>query len=1138
VAFSFTIQYTHWGYEGALLMQPVEQNNRQTNLQLTGMTCAACANRIEKGLNKLEGVYAATVNFALEQASVTYDPAVVGLLQIERKIQELGYDTVKETVDFQIAGMTCAACAARIEKGLNKLPGITKANVNLALETAHVEFYASEVTIGDMIRKVDQLGYKAAVKKEMKDTGDQRKKALRAQKIKLFTSVVVCLPLLWAMVGHFSFTSWIWVPDLFMNPWFQLTVATPVQFIIGKQFYVGAFKALRNGSANMDVLVALGTSVAYFYSLFVTIQWALDDSLHAPEMYYETSSVLITLIVLGKLLEALAKGRSSEAIKRLMGLQAKTALVVRDGHEIHIPIEEVAVGDVMIVRPGEKIPVDGEVLEGFSSVDESMLTGESIPVEKRQGDSVFGATMNKNGILRMRATKVGKETALAQIIKVVEEAQGSKAPIQRIADVISGIFVPIVVAIAVITFLVWYLGVDSGNFQGALEKAIAVLVIACPCALGLATPTSIMVGSGRAAELGILFKGGEYLESAQKITTVVLDKTGTITKGKPELTDVIPANFIDVNELLSLVGAAEKNSEHPLAEAIVAGVLARKISFPQAEAFEAVPGYGIRAVVMGRELLVGTRRLMALSHVDIEEALKPMSRLEEEGKTVMLVSVNGRYAGLIAVADTVKETSKHAITRIQELGLEVVMVTGDNERTAKAIAKQVGIRKVLAEVLPEGKAAEVRKLQQQGHKVAMVGDGINDAPALAMADIGMAIGTGTDVAMEAADVTLMRGDLNSIPDAIIMSRKTMRNIRENLFWALGYNVIGIPIAAIGLLAPWVAGAAMALSSVSVVLNALDLQRVDVYEKTNKGGLWVKRILYILVLVTAIFLTHYFTKSYYVNKNADQLATQSNLAGHGHGNLSSSDTGSSHGHTTGNGLGSEASIKAEDVKAVWTIGDGHQPHANEDTMVRIAFQKEGKPIQQFDVNHEEKLHLIIVSKDLSFFNHIHPTYKGNGVFEITTQFPAGGDYKLIADFVPTGGSAMSKMNWTHVEGEAAKQQPIQPETNLTKVVDGKQVTLSFDNLAANQDLNLTFTIKDEKTNAPITNLQPFLGAVGHVVILSEDTEQYLHVHPTEERAAGPEAKFMTRFPKSGVYKIWGQFKHNDKVFTVPFVVNVP
>ncbi|WP_407946559.1 heavy metal translocating P-type ATPase [Paenibacillus alkaliterrae] len=723
--------------------------------------------------------------------------------------------------------MTCAACANRIEKGLNKLPGVTNATVNFAMETARVEYSPGEISIADMQNKVQQLGYKVNTKQENGNKGDHREKEIRHQKRILLISAILSLPLLWSMVGHFSFTSWIYTPDIFMNPWFQLILATPVQFYVGRQFYVGAYKALRGGSANMDVLVSLGTSAAYFYSLYLTIDWFAKGASthHGPSLYYETSAVLITLVIMGKLFESLAKGRTSEAIKSLMGLQAKTALVVREGQELTIPVDEVLVGDIVIVKPGEKIPVDGEVVEGSSSVDESMLTGESIPVEKKSGDAVIGATINKNGMLRIKALKVGKETALAQIIKVVEEAQGSKAPIQRVADVISGIFVPIVVGIAIAAFLVWYFFVTPGEFAEALEKAIAILVIACPCALGLATPTSIMAGSGRAAELGVLFKGGEHLEQTHKIDAIILDKTGTVTKGKPELTDVLTDN--DEMELLKLVGAAEKNSEHPLAEAIVAGIQERGVTLPGTEAFEAIPGFGIKAVVEGKELLIGTRRLMEKFDVDARLAYDKMSRLEETGKTAMLVAVDNRYAGIVAVADTVKETSKAAISRLKEMGIQVIMITGDNERTAKAIADQVGIDHVLAEVLPEGKAEEVKKLQAKGMKVAMVGDGINDAPALATADVGMAIGTGTDVAMEAADVTLMRGDLSSIPDAIYMSRKTMSNIKQNLFWALGYNTLGIPIAAIGLLAPWVAGAAMALSSVSVVLNALRLQRVRV-----------------------------------------------------------------------------------------------------------------------------------------------------------------------------------------------------------------------------------------------------------------------------------------------------------------------
>ncbi|WP_110933196.1 heavy metal translocating P-type ATPase [Paenibacillus bouchesdurhonensis] len=807
----------------------MEKAKNTTSLQITGMTCSACASRIEKGLGRLEGVQEANVNFALERATVTYDPQIIDVPKLEETVHKLGYDVAKEATDLQLHGMYCAACAVRIEKTIAKMPGVKSSSVNFALETARVEYNPGEVSLQDIQERVAKLGYEAVLKGEQSDPASYREQAIAQQKRKLLISAVLSLPLLWSMVSHFSFLSWIWLPDLFMNPWFQLILATPVQFYIGKQFYVGAYKALRNKSANMDVLIALGTSAAYFYSMYLTLEWitAGGSETHAPAMYYETSAVLITLVILGKLFEALAKGRTSEAIKSLMGLQAKTALVIRDNQEKTIPVEEVLRGDIIIVKPGEKIPVDGEVLEGSSSVDESMLTGESIPVEKKAGDSLIGATINKNGSLKMTATKVGKDTALAQIVKVVEEAQGSKAPIQRVADVISGIFVPIVVGIAVLCFFIWYFWASPGNFAHALEISIAILVIACPCALGLATPTSIMAGSGRAAEFGVLFKGGEHLETTHKVDTIILDKTGTVTKGKPELTDV-EADGMEEGELLRLIGTAERNSEHPLAEAIVSGIAGRGIELPDTTSFEAVPGYGIRAVVEGHDIIVGTRRLMAKYSIQIDErADHRMSELEQAGKTAMLAAVDGKYAGLVAVADTVKETSQEAISRLKDMGIQVIMMTGDNERTARAIADQVGIGDVLAEVLPEGKAEEVKKLQQQGRKVAMVGDGINDAPALAMADIGMAIGTGTDVAMEAADVTLMKGDLNSIPDAIYMSRRTMNNIRQNLFWALGYNSLGIPIAALGLLAPWIAGAAMALSSVSVVLNALRLQRMKI-----------------------------------------------------------------------------------------------------------------------------------------------------------------------------------------------------------------------------------------------------------------------------------------------------------------------
>lgn len=803
----------------------MSETNKETSFQITGMTCAACSNRVEKGLSKMVGVEQANVNLALEKATVVYDSSLVTLEDLYQKVEKLGYGVVLAMEELSITGMTCAACAVRIEKVLNKLDGVSNVVVNLALETATITYNPVVIGVNDFIQRIQKLGYEAVKKQDTAKEQDYREQVILKQKRKFIISAILSVPLLYTMVGHFSFTSFIYIPDFFMNPWFQFALATPVQFIIGWQFYIGAFKSLRNKSANMDVLVALGTSSAYFYSLYESIR-NIGHHSHDLHLYYETSAVLITLILLGKLFEAQAKGRSSEAIKKLMSLQAKMATVERNGKELQIPLEEVMVDDLLFVKPGEKIPVDGEIVDGHSAIDESMLTGESVPVDKSVGDMVIGATINKNGFLKMKATKVGTDTALAQIVKVVEQAQGSKAPIQRLADKISGVFVPIVVGIAIITFIITYFLIEPGNFAQALERTIAVLVIACPCALGLATPTSIMAGSGRAAEYGVLFKGGEHLEQTHKLNSIMLDKTGTVTNGKPVLTDVVVVNGWSEQDFLQLVASAEKSSEHPLAEAIVKGAEEKGVVVIEVQSFRAIPGYGIEAKVQEKVLFIGTRKLMATHDISIgERELQLMDYLEEQGKTAMLVAVNQSIAGIVAVADTIKKSSKQAIERLQKMGLEVWMITGDNERTAKAIAKEAGITHVIAEVLPEQKATEVKKLQQSGKVVGMVGDGINDAPALAVADIGMAVGTGTDIAMEAADITLMRGDLHAIADAITMSHFTVRNIKQNLFWALGYNTLGIPIAAIGLLAPWVAGAAMAFSSVSVVLNALRLQKI-------------------------------------------------------------------------------------------------------------------------------------------------------------------------------------------------------------------------------------------------------------------------------------------------------------------------
>ncbi|MGV2938588.1 heavy metal translocating P-type ATPase [Mesobacillus sp. LC4] len=793
----------------------------QMTVDITGMTCASCSTRIEKVLNKMDGVDA-TVNLAMENASVTYESEKIKPDDIFNKINDLGYGVRNEKMDLDVFGMTCAACSTRIEKVLNKMDGMEAATVNLATESASVEFNSAVLSAEKIISKIQDLGYDAKEKVQREAKAQQKEEEINAKKRKLFISILLSLPLLYTMIGHAPWDTGLPMPHLLMNPWFQLLLATPVQFWIGGQFYVGAYKSLKNKSANMDVLVALGTSAAYFYSLAEAIK-TIGNPSYMPHLYFETSAVLITLILVGKLFEALAKGRTTEAISKLLSLQAKEATVIRGGKEIKLPIEEVKVNDIILVKPGEKIPVDGKVVSGQSAVDEAMITGESIPVEKAAGDSLIGATINKNGTLTMTATKVGKDTALAGIIKVVEDAQGSKAPIQRVADQISGIFVPIVVAIAIVTFLVWYFVITPGDFASALETAIAVLVIACPCALGLATPTSIMVGTGKGAENGILFKGGEHLEATHKINAIVLDKTGTITKGKPSVTDL--EIFGDDEKVLQYLVSAEKASEHPLAEAIVEYGNSRNIEVISMDEFSAIPGHGIAATINGEKVFVGTRKLMSREGIEYSRYEDRLEKMETEGKTAMMIAIDNKVNGIVAVADTVKETAKTAIEELKSMGIEVYMLTGDNSRTAKAIAAQVGVENVIAEVLPEEKANHVKELQLKGKKVAMVGDGINDAPALALADIGIAIGTGTDVAIEAADVTILGGELTLIPKAISLSKKTMKNIRQNLFWALAYNSAGIPIAAIGLLAPWVAGAAMAFSSVSVVTNSLRLKRI-------------------------------------------------------------------------------------------------------------------------------------------------------------------------------------------------------------------------------------------------------------------------------------------------------------------------
>ena len=790
---------------------------KHVSLNISGMTCAACSNRIEKVLNRMDGVEA-NVNLTTEKASVDYQQDKTSLDDITNRIESIGYGVVYEKSDLDITGMTCAACSNRIEKVLNKTDGVKSATVNLTTENAMIEYNPGVIDERDIIDRIGNLGYGAEPKQSSEDKISRKDSELKKMKWKVIIASLLSLPLLVTMLDHLFGMS---LPAIFMNPWFQLAFATPVQFILGWQFYVGAYKNLKNFTANMDVLVVMGTTAAFGFSLYQTYLW-MTGAVEHPHLYFEASAIIITLILFGKYLETRAKSETTGAISKLLDMQAKEARVVRDGTEFMIPVEDVRVNDVLIVKPGEKFPLDGELVHGRTSVDESMLTGESIPVEKETGDSVIGATMNQNGTVNLKVTKTGKNTALAGIIKVVEEAQGNKAPIQRMADIISGYFVPIVIVIALVTFTVWYFFASPGNLEPALVAAISVLVIACPCALGLATPTSIMVGTGKGAENGILYKGGEHLEKTHQVDVVVLDKTGTITNGTPEVTD-----FSGDYAALQLLASAENGSEHPLASAITSYAKEKNIELSDAAEFAAIPGHGIRALIDGREVLVGTRKLMTKENINISSIEEDMQQFEYDGKTAMIVAVDGELRGTVAVLDTVKSTAKQAVEEMHEEGIEVIMLTGDNTRTAEAIGREVGIDAVIAEVLPEQKAEEIRKIQGSGKVVAMVGDGVNDAPALALADVGIAMGTGTEVAIEAADLTILGEDLTLIPRAINLSHKTIKNIKQNLFWAFAYNTLGIPIAALGFLAPWVAGAAMAFSSVSVVANALRLKRVKI-----------------------------------------------------------------------------------------------------------------------------------------------------------------------------------------------------------------------------------------------------------------------------------------------------------------------
>jgi len=862
-----------------MVQQSAAPMTRRLDFAIHGMSCASCVAAVERALAAVPGVQLAAVNLAAERGSVCYDPCLADPAAVIRAVADAGYAPAVERVTFPIGGISCASCVATIEDALRKTPGVVSATVNFATNAATVEFAPASATLADLRRAVREAGYEPLDSAEGTSLADYEKAAREREvqilKRKLITGILLAAPVVLGSMHH-----WFpWAPWPLRNFWVQLVLTTPVQFWVGAQFYRGAWAALKHKRSDMNTLIAVGTSAAYLYSLAMTIAPNFFRARGiTPAAHYETAAVIITLILLGRFLEAIARGRTSEAMKRLMGLQAKTARVVRGGEETDVPVDEVWIGDLVIVRPGEKVPVDGIVREGGSAVDESMLTGESIPAEKGPGDPVIGATLNKTGTFRFEATKVGKDTVLSQIIRLVEEAQGSKAPVQRLADYVASIFVPTVIGIAVLTFLAWWIFGPKPALLFAMLNFVAVLIIACPCALGLATPTAIMVGTGKGAELGILIRSGESLETAHRVRTVVLDKTGTLTKGEPEVTDIVPsADWLVLGaeteisraaaaqargpsldarvawhepknenktsgiarrawdaraaELLRLAASLERGSEHPLGAAIVRRAKDEGLALSDVRAFEAVPGRGVRGRVDGRVVLLGNAQFLAESGIEVGQLAAAAGEMAAQGKTPMCVVVDGQAVGLVAVADTLKESSARAVQALRRLGIAVVMITGDNRRTAAAIGKQAGIDRVLAEVLPDQKAEEIRRLQAEGAAVAMVGDGINDAPALAQADVGVAIGTGTDVAMEASDITLIRGDLMGVVAAIELSKRTMRTIKQNLFWAFVYNVLGIPVAAgvlypfFGtLLDPMFASAAMALSSVSVVSNSLRLRR--------------------------------------------------------------------------------------------------------------------------------------------------------------------------------------------------------------------------------------------------------------------------------------------------------------------------
>ena len=1114
---------------------------RNVTMPVIGMTCANCSAAIERNVRKLPGINVANVNLANEKLTVEFDSTLLNEQEIIEKVEKIGYGIAIGKAELPITGLSDNSDAVSLEKLLVKQNGVLTATVSLGTERVSLSYIPGMSSISELAAVIRKAGYDLVQVGESEQLEDVeakvRSQEIERQKRLLIIGLLLTIPLMtYSMSRDFGLIS-------FPNDFIAMMIpATIVQFYVGWQYYVGAFKSLRAGGANMDVLIALGSSVSYFYSVGVTFRWILS-----PMVYFETGATIITLIMLGKFLEARAKGKTSEAMKALMGLRAKTANVKKNGVESQIDIEQVAVGDTIVVRPGEKVPVDGIISFGRSTFDESMITGESMPVVKGPGDEIIGATINKEGLIEFDATKVGKNTTLSQIVRLVQEAQGSKAPIQKLADRISSYFVPVVILIAILTFSSWLM-FTRAEWTGALINAVAVLVIACPCALGLATPTAIMVGTTKGAENGILFKNSEALERSGRVNVVVLDKTGTITRGEPALTDTIPMKGYSATELLQLAASAELGSEHPLGRSIVAAATNQKLELTEPDKFKAVSGFGIRATIKGQSIIIGNPRMMQNEEIDFGPLQSDITRLQSEGKTVMIITVNDANSteppypiGLVAVADTVKPDSRQAVEDLRKLGLDVVMITGDNKSTAEAIAKQVGITRILAEVLPRDKAAEVKKLQE-GNIVAMVGDGINDAPALAQADVGIAIGTGTDVAMAAAGITLISGNLRGVGHAISLSRGTLETIIQNLFWAFFYNVFLIPIAAFGLLIPMIAAGAMTFSSIFVVTNSLRLRSYKVATLPAPKNTFQQLISLaprLVVPAAALGLLIAISVGWLRPAQMDQM-------------------------TAGRNTNKYRAFLDPSTPMVM---------AGMPTELKIeVIDQFGKSFADFEALEFGKYiyysYVAVTPRDLTYLEAqpllINPfIYSGGsgggGMNEMgggtsqpansanaeqaayesrlirpTILFPSDGEYMLFVDFWPQGGEKVTLTVPIEIGSTKTQNAKLSPDTNLTQSVGDLTVSMKTDGeLKADQYNYLNFEITNEQGEVKSQDVGIMSGSRSNLYAVDEKLKTFIRADVVDRE----NLQFSVNFPKPGTYKVWFEFIHENRIKQISFVVDV-